>query len=130
VTRLKDNAAYEVLSDAALPQKRNIISDQSIQLTGGKARQDCPFPLRRVVVWNPLNNREIVLLTNHPDFGATTIAAIYKDRWEIELFFKAPKQNLNAPGATSSDARSTAPRGAVKRRSRRILSPHPPRPAP
>jgi len=40
------------------------------------------------------NNREIVLLTNHLDFGASTIAAIYKDRWQIELFFKALKQNL------------------------------------
>ena len=94
VTRLKDNAAYEVLSDAAVPQNRNILSDQLIQLAGEKARQDCPYPLRRVVVRDPLNNREIVLLTNHPDFGATTIAAIYKDRWEIELFFKALKQNL------------------------------------
>ena len=40
------------------------------------------------------NNREIVLLTNHLEFGATTISAIYKDRWQIELFFKALKQNL------------------------------------
>ena len=36
----------------------------------------------------------LVFLTNHLDFGATTIAAIYKDRWQIELFFKALKQNL------------------------------------
>jgi hypothetical protein len=45
-------------------------------------------------VWDNLNDREIVLPTNYPDFGATTIAAIYKDRREIELFFKALKQNL------------------------------------
>ena len=38
--------------------------------------------------------REIVLLTNHREFGATTIAQLYKDRWQIELFFKALKQNL------------------------------------
>ncbi len=41
-----------------------------------------------------MNEREIVLLTNLQEFGSTTIAAIYKDRWEIELFFKALKQNL------------------------------------
>jgi IS4 transposase len=47
-----------------------------------------------VVVWDAVNEREIVLLTNLMEFGSTTIAAIYKDRWEIELFFKALKQNL------------------------------------
>jgi IS4 transposase len=47
-----------------------------------------------VVVWDKVNNQEIVLLTNHLKFGATTISAIYNDRWQIELFFKALKQNL------------------------------------
>jgi len=94
VTRLKDNAAYEVLGEAPVPANRNIRADQLIQFTGGKAQTDCPFPLRRVVVWDAVNEREIVLLTNLVDFGSTTIAAIYKDRWEIELFFKALKQNL------------------------------------
>ena len=60
----------------------------------GKAAKDCPLLLRRVVVWDTVNQREIVLLTNLLHFGATTIAAIYKDRWMIELFFKALKQNL------------------------------------
>lgn len=94
VTRLKDNAAYEVLAEGPVPANRNIRSDQLIQFTGEKAQRDCPSPLRRVVVWDPINEREIVLLTNLQEFGATTIAAIYKDRWEIELFFKALKQNL------------------------------------
>jgi hypothetical protein len=94
VTRLKDNAAYEVLEEASVPVNRDIRSDQLIQFTGEKARKDCPFPLRRVVVWDAVGEREIELLTNLMEFGATTIAAIYKDRWEIELFFKALKQNL------------------------------------
>jgi hypothetical protein len=94
VTRLKDNAAYEVLAEGPVPANRNILSDQLIQFTGEKARKDCPSPLRRVAVWDAVNEREIVLLTNLQEFGATTIAAIYKDRWEIELFFKALKQNL------------------------------------
>jgi Transposase DDE domain/Domain of unknown function (DUF4372) len=94
VTRLKENAAYEVVEELAIPQDRNIRSDQLIRLTGVQARKDCPCLLRRIAVWDPVNEREIVLLTNLIAFGATTIAAIYKDRWEIELFFKALKQNL------------------------------------
>jgi hypothetical protein len=94
VTRLKDNAGYEVLEKGLVPANRNILSDELIQFAGSKAQQDCPYPLRRVVVWDAVGNREIVLLTNLTTFGATTIAAIYKDRWEIELFFKALKQNL------------------------------------
>ncbi len=95
VTRLKDNVAYEVLASTApdrLP--RNIRADESIVFTGAQAFGDCPHALRRVVVWDEVNQREIVLLTNLLEFGATTIAKIYKDRWEIELFFKALKQNL------------------------------------
>ena len=94
VTRLKDNAAYQVLSEGPLPANGNIRADELIQFTGDKAQRDCPFPLRRVAVWDAVGEREIVLLTNLMDFAASTIAAIYKDRWEIELFFKALKQNL------------------------------------
>jgi hypothetical protein len=94
VTRLKDNARYEVLAEGPVPANRNIRADELIRFTGDKAQQDCPYPLRRVVVWDAVGDREIVLLTNLMEFGSTTIAAIYKDRWEIELFFKALKQNL------------------------------------
>jgi hypothetical protein len=94
VTRLKDNAVYQVVEHCAVPENRNIRSDQLIRFTGEKAQKDCPCLLRRVAVWDAVNEREIVLLTNLLEFGPTTIAAIYKDRWEIELFFKALKQNL------------------------------------
>jgi Transposase DDE domain/Domain of unknown function (DUF4372) len=83
VTRLKENAAFDVLEDCAVPQHRNILSDQLIRFTGDKAQRDCPCLLRRVVIWDDAKEREIVLLTNLLAFGATTIAAIYKDRWEI-----------------------------------------------
>lgn len=59
-----------------------------------KREWDCPHLLRRVVGWDEQNPRQIIVLTNHLEFGATTIAAIYKERWQIELFFKALKQNL------------------------------------
>jgi Domain of unknown function (DUF4372)/Transposase DDE domain len=94
VTRLKEHAAYEVVEGCEIPQNRNIRSDQIIQLSREQARKDCPCLLRRVVVWDPEQEREIVLLTNQIALGASTVAAIYKERWEIELFFKALKQNL------------------------------------
>jgi len=94
VTRLKDNAAYEVAEECQIPANRGVLSDQLIRLTGTQAQTDCPCLLRRVAVWDADNEREIVLLTNLLQFGATTIAAIYKERWQIELFFKALKQNL------------------------------------
>jgi len=94
VTRLKDNAAYAVVESAMGPLPRNILADELIRFTGAQAVKDCPHVMRRVVVWDPIHEREIVLLSNLLHFGPTTIAAIYKDRWEIELFFKALKQNL------------------------------------
>lgn len=94
VTRLKDNADYVVVTENKVPKNRNILADQLIQFAGYKAQDDCPHILRRVVAWDKEQEREIVLLTNHLEFGATTISAIYKDRWQIEIFFKAIKQNL------------------------------------
>jgi hypothetical protein len=94
VTRLKDNAVYRIVENRSVPQNRNILADQIIQLTGHKAEDKCPHQLRRVVVWDEANNRIISLLTNHLTFGATTISDIYKDRWEIEIFFKTLKQHL------------------------------------
>ncbi len=94
VTRLKSNTDYQVVQDNAVPKNRNILSDQLIRFTWQNAKKQCPHTMRKVVVWDPLNEQQIVLLTNHLEFGATTISAIFKDRWQIELFFKALKQNL------------------------------------
>ena len=94
VTMLKENADYSVIKNLKLPKNRNILADQLICFNGQNAKKNCPFTLRRVVVWDKEEEREIVLLTNHLEFGATTISAIYKDRWEIEIFFRALKQNL------------------------------------
>jgi IS4 transposase len=59
-----------------------------------RAQDKCPHPLRRVEVWNPDKNETLVFLTNNLRFGASTVAAIYKERWQVELLFKALKQNL------------------------------------
>jgi len=93
VTRLKANAVYAVVERRRVPERSAILRDEVIQLTGAAATHG-PQRLRRVEVDDPEKQRTLVFLTNHLDFGATTIAAIYKDRWQIELFFKALKQNL------------------------------------
>jgi len=88
VTKMKENALYEVVGERDVPQNRNILKDELIELRGYGAREKCPYPLRRIEVYDPLTQEIYVLLTNHLDWGATTIAAIYKDRWQIEIFFK------------------------------------------
>lgn len=94
VTRQKDNAKYEVIEQRAIPQNRNILKDEIIRLTGYYASLDCPYDLRRIEVLDEENDTVIVLLTNHLKFGSTTIAAVYKERWNIEIFFKHLKQDL------------------------------------
>ncbi|HQO64643.1 MAG TPA: IS4 family transposase [Syntrophorhabdus sp.] len=94
VTRQKDNARYRILEEKPIPQNRNILRDQIIELEGFYSHQKYPGTLRRIEVWDKENKIRIVLLTNHVTFGSTTIAAIYKDRWQIEIFFKTIKQNL------------------------------------
>lgn len=106
VTRMKDNALYEAVGERDIPQNRKILKDELIQLTGLKAEEKCPYPLRRIEVYLPETNEILVFLTNNMDLGATTIAAIYKDRWQIEIFFKILKQNLKIKTfvGTSSNA--------------------------
>jgi IS4 transposase len=94
VTRMKDNALYEVVESREVPQKSTILKDEVIRLTGIKASEKCPNLLRRIEFYDAEKNRTFEFLTNNMKLGATTIAAIYKDRWQIELFFKALKQNL------------------------------------
>ena len=94
VTRMKSNAVYKIIENRPLPQRSNVLSDQIIRFTGSKTCLKYPGLLRRVAVWDKENERKIELLTNHLRFGATTISNIYRDRWEIELFFKVLKQHL------------------------------------
>jgi IS4 transposase len=94
VTRMKENALYEVVGEKNVPKNRNILRDELIEFKDSNAREKCPYPLRRIEVFDPGKKEVLVFLTNNLDLGATTIASIYKDRWQIELFFKALKQNL------------------------------------
>lgn len=94
VTRLKRNARYRVLQRRRFGKTLGVICDQRIKLTGSKSRRESLPELRRVVYRDPHTNKRYAFLTNHFTLAATTIAAIYKQRWQIELFFKWIKQNL------------------------------------
>jgi hypothetical protein len=93
VTRLKQGAAYEVIEKRPVPERGQILRDEVIYFPGLAEPQEEYF-FRRVEVWDQEKSESIVFLTNHKQFGSTTIARIYKDRWQVELFFKALKQNL------------------------------------
>ena len=93
VTRLKDNAVYEVVEERRVPANRNVLKDQVIYFPS-EAKESDEYYFRLVEVWDEEKKESIIFLTNHLEFGSTTIAAIYKDRWQVELFFKALKQNL------------------------------------
>lgn len=94
VTRPKTNMSYTVLKRRGVLWRGNVVSDEEIRLSGLLTKEKYPYLLRRIVVWDTKNEREIVFLTNIFHFAASTVAAIYKERWQIELFFKALKQNL------------------------------------
>ena len=93
VTRLKDSALYGVVESRLVPENSNVMRDEvmvlvSQQEVGPEAR------LRRIEVWVEEKNESMVFVTNNLKLAARTIARIYKERWQIELFFKALKQGL------------------------------------
>ena len=94
VTRLKKNAAYKVVERRSVKHLKNIYSDHIIELKGFYTKQKYPYLLRRIRCKNPETGKIIVVLTNQFDWSAKTISQIYKDRWQIELFFKSLKQQL------------------------------------
>lgn len=94
VTRMKDNADYGVLERRAVPERGSVRRDEIIFLYKVARQGARDLFLRRIEVWDQEQQRTLVFLTNHRSFAASTIAAIYRQRWQIELFFKALKQNL------------------------------------
>lgn len=93
VTRPQEGAVFKVVEELPLPTHRHILANQVIRFTGKRTRDKYHGLLRRVVV-DLGEGQTLELLSNHMDLGASTLARIYKDRWQIELFFKALKQNL------------------------------------
>lgn len=94
VTRMRRDLNWTLDEYQSIPQNRNILDDQIIRFNSQWGQRYCRhLQFRRIVVARE-DEEPLVLLTNHLQFGATTIADIYKDRWKIEVFFKALKQNL------------------------------------
>jgi hypothetical protein len=98
VTRIKDNTVYESIVEMELPdnEDQDILKDEIIVLTSKKAKDTgiSEHKLRRIAVYKEDENKIIEIITNQLDWKARTIADLYKKRWNIELFFKAMKQNL------------------------------------
>jgi hypothetical protein len=89
ITRVKADMRYVVVETREVQNGR----DETVQFTGKSSRKKCPG-LMRVVTLKKENGEEFQFLTNNMTLSASTIAAAYKDRWEIENFFRALKQNL------------------------------------
>lgn len=94
VTRLKPHAIYRVEERRAFTPGTGVTSDQIIQLNSKHALKQGAPRLRRIGYRDPETGKHYVFLTNHFNLAARTIADIYKQRWQVELFFKAIKQNL------------------------------------
>ncbi len=94
VTRLKKGAAYEVLERRELPRCAGAVRRDEVIFFHSLAASGSRAVFRRIEYFDAEQERTLVFLTNHLNFAAATIAAIYKERWQVELFFKALKQNL------------------------------------
>lgn len=96
VTRAKDNMDFEVVENFIIPdhQKETVLEDQDIELSGFYSKQKYPGKLRKIRFYDKENKREFTFLTNNRSWTASTVAAVYKSRWEIEIFFKQIKQHL------------------------------------
>ena len=93
VTRMKKGIRYRVTNRGPVDKAKGLTCDQTIILTGVKSR-DCPVPLRRVGYRDPETGHHYFFLTNAFHLDAKTIADLYRERWQVELFFKWIKQNL------------------------------------
>ena len=94
VVRCFRHVAFRVVQRRPVEKITGLRCDQSIRLTSDWSAKSYPQPLRRIRVYNAQNQVHLVLLTNQMDLPATAIAELYRQRWQVELFFKWIKQHL------------------------------------
>lgn len=94
VTRAKSNMNARRVYSAPTDRDTGVICDQTIALNGYYASRDYPEHLRRIRFKDPASGKSLIFLTNNTTLPSLTIAALYKNRWQVELFFKWIKQHL------------------------------------
>lgn len=94
VTRIRGNALYEVIETRPLPDNAAVQSDEIIRYTGQLIKKRGLQPVRLVRYYDQQNDKHYAFITNNLQWSAQTIADLYKQRWQVELFFKWIKQNL------------------------------------
>jgi len=97
VIRHKENIQYTVIKENKLPENRQqyILKDEIIELKNASSKKKYPKRLRRVVIWDDVNQQTIELITNQISWCANTISELYKSRWQVEIFFREIKQLLH-----------------------------------
>lgn len=97
VIRHKENIQFRSIKENELPENRHhhVLKDEIIELTGVQTKSKYPNKLRRIAIWDDINQQEIELITNQMSWTANTISELYKARWDIEIFFRDIKQLLH-----------------------------------
>lgn len=106
VTRMKEKAVYEVSEELRVPKKSNVVRDEIVYFPRLAQAGEKTVLFRRVEIIDAAKQEAVVFLSNLLAFGATTIAAIYRDRWQVELFFKALKQTLKIKTFVGTSAKA------------------------
>ena len=94
VTRAKKNLRWHRVYSAPKDRAAGVEADQLIALDGKRARRAYPLHLRRIRYRDPDSGKRLVFLTNRRDLPAVTVCALYRQRWQVELFFRWAKQHL------------------------------------
>jgi hypothetical protein len=92
--RHKENIQYTVIKENNLPENKHqhILKDEIIELKNKSSKEKYPKRLRRIAVWDDLNQQVIELIKNQMNWSANTIGELYKSRWNVGIFFRDIKQ--------------------------------------
>jgi IS4 transposase len=101
---MKTNTVYSTVEVCAVPEKGNVLNDQIVSLPALDKDGEEPILFRRIEYWNPDKQEILVFFTNLLHLAASTVAAIYKERWAVELFFKALKQTAKVKSFLGASA--------------------------